>query len=500
MSGRRYDAVVVGSGFGGAVNALRLAEAAKEVLVLERGRDYRDRRFPRDVSDVGNLFWRQPGREAHNLHGLYDVRFLSGIGVVAASGLGGGSLIYANIHIRPDADVFDDPRWPRAITRDALEPYFDRVAATLHLAPPPPALRLPKRDAFHRAAAQLGREVFEPEMAVAWTHAPGPGRQPCQLAADCEFGCGYGAKQTLDVTYLANAESRGAELRTGAFVTHVEPARDGYRVHYLRAADRSPDSVAARCVVLSAGTLGTNEVLFRSRDTTRTLPRLSAALGQGFSGNGDFLGSIQNSATEFTVAAPTFNRSVMTVLASFGQPRIQWLRPAAPVLWRYLERLLPTLFARGLVSRPATFRARNAGDPARMTNLFAIGRDSANGRVHYRRGRLDVAWAYARENRELIQQMSQAMLEIARAYGGTFETLFTWQAFRRTITVHPLGGCRLSESPESGVVSPNGEVHGYPGLFVADGSVIPTSLGVHPCMTIAAVAERVAEAVAASLQ
>ena len=336
-----------------------------------------------------------------------------------------------------------------------------------------------------------------------------------------EFGCGYGAKQTLDVTYLANAESRGAELRTGAFVTHVEPARDGYRVHYLRAADRSPDSVAARCVVLSAGTLGTNEVLFRSRDTTRTLPRLSAALGQGFSGNGDFLGSIQNSATElepwvgpdvtsvmryadrpiqFTVAAPTFNRSVMTVLASFGQPRIQWLRPAAPVLWRYLERLLPTLFARGLVSRPATFRARNAGDPARMTNLFAIGRDSANGRVHYRRGRLDVAWAYARENRELIQHMSQAMLEIARAYGGTFETLFTWQAFRRTITVHPLGGCRLSESPESGVVSPDGEVHGYPGLFVADGSVIPTSLGVHPCMTIAAVAERVAEAVAASLQ
>ena len=132
-----------------------------------------------------------------------------------------------------------------------------------------------------------------------------------------------------------------------------------------------------------------------------------------------------------------------------------------------------------------------------MTNLFAIGRDNANGRAHLRRGGLDVAWSYARENRELVAQVMRAMTEIAGVYGGTFAPLFTWGAFRRTITVHPLGGCAMSDSPSTGVVSPDGEVYGYPGLFVADGSVVPTSLGFHPCMMIAGIAERPAEAMVA---
>lgn len=198
------------------------------------------------------------------------------------------------------------------------------------------------------------------------------------------------------------------------------------------------------------------------------------------------------------MAAPSFNRDVMTVLASHGQPSLGWLRFLSPLLWPRLERLLPRLFAKGVLSSPAKFRARRAGEPGRMTNLFAIGRDNANGRLYYKRGRLDVAWNYARENRELINRMTQAMNEVARVYGGTFATFFTWQVFHRILTVHPLGGCRLSDSPQDGVVSPEGEVHGYPGLFVADGSVIPTSLGFHPCMTISAIAERIAEAAVGS--
>lgn len=507
MTQRRYDAVVVGSGFGGAVTALRLAEAGHDVLVLERGRDYRDGRFPRDPTDVGSLFWRKPGDA-----GLYDVRFLSGLGVVAASGVGGGSLVYANIHVRPDDAVFDDPRWPHAITRATLDPYFDRVATALQLSPPPSTLRLPKRDEFQRAAATLGRPVFDPDMAVSW--------DACRLGADCEFGCPHGAKRSLDITYLAAAETRGASLRSRTFATHVEPDGDGYRVHFVGGNGDSRDSVAARRVVLAAGTLGTNEILLRSRWETGTLPRLSQALGAGVSANGDFLGSLQNATTDlepwvgpdvtsvmrytdsdtpFTVAAPTFNRTVMTVLASLGQPRLGALRPAGPALWPLLGRLLPVAFARGALSRPQRLRARNAGDPSRMTNLFAIGRDNANGRARWRRGKLDIVWNYAAENRQLVARVMRAMEEIAGVYGGTFAPLFTWDAFRRTITVHPLGGCAMSDSPASGVVSPEGEVFGYPGLFVADGSVVPTSLGVHPSMTIAGIAERAAEAMVASL-
>jgi cholesterol oxidase len=490
-------------------------------MVLERGRDYRDRQFPRTVTDAASLFWKQPGTDTGpaSWRGLYDVRFFSGIGVVTASGLGGGSLIYANIHVRPDAGVFDDPAWPAGIRRQTLEPYYQRVSAMLRLAPPPADLSLPKRDMFHAAAARLGREAFDPEMAVAWREPPGPGRQPCQLAAECEFGCPYGAKHSLDVTYLAEAERQGAELRTGVFATWLEPDGAGYRVHYLDTADGTVSSVTGTRVVVAAGTLGTNELLLRSRDEARSLSKLSTALGHSFSGNGDFLGSIQNSAADlqpwlgpdvvsvmrftdstphFTLAAPTFNRSTMSVLAAHGQPRLHGLRFLSPLLWPLMERILPRLFTNEILTRPPKLRMRNAGDPARMTNLFAIGRDNANGRMRLRRGRLDVMWRYASENRELIAKMTSAMEAVAQAYGGTFGTLFTWQIFQRIITVHPLGGCRLADSPQTGVVSPDGEVFGYPGLFIADGSVIPTSLGFHPCMTISALAERTADAVAAS--
>jgi cholesterol oxidase len=508
-----YDAVIVGSGFGGSINSLRLARAGKSVLILERGGRYKPGEFPRDVTDVDKLLWRYPKRTESR--GLYEVRFFSGIAAVVASGVGGGSLIYANIHVRPDSVVFDGPRWPRSINRQSLDPYYDKVAAMLGVTPLPADIKLVKRDVYREAAVRTGHEVFDPDQAVSWKE-PGPGRQACQLATECEFGCPYGAKNTLDFTYLAQAERSGARLRPGCYVTHVERHVSGYRVHYTDVASGASESVTGRRVVLSAGTLGTNEILLRCRDVYRTLPDLSRKLGDGYSGNGDFLGSIQNSeadlepwkgpdvtsviryfesAPQFTMAAPTFNRAVMSVLASRRQGDGRLLKVFSPLLWPLLERITPWAFRSGFLSRPARSRA---SDPARMTNLFAIGRDNANGRLRLKRGRLDIEWDYARENRELTIKMQTAMQELADVYGGTFAPLMTWNIFNRIVTVHSLGGCHLSDSPQSGVVSTHGEVHGYPGLFVADGSVIPSSLGFHPVMTISAVSERIAEAVVSS--
>ncbi|HEY2951982.1 MAG TPA: GMC family oxidoreductase [Verrucomicrobiae bacterium] len=516
-NGEHFDAVVVGSGFGGAINALRLAQAGKSVLVLERGKRYRPADFPRDVTDVDRLFWRYPHRPA--AQGLYDVRFFSGLAAVAASGVGGGSLIYANIHIRPDSVVFKDPRWPRTINRTALDPYYDRVAQTLGVAPLPTVADLPKRNAFQAVAQRMGREVFDPDQAVSWSDPEEPGREACSFCAECEFGCTHGAKNTLDFTYLAQAERLGVRVEPGINVSHVEPASDGYRVHYHDLANGSASSVTGARVVLSAGTLGTNEILLRSRDKRRTLPKLSARLGYGFSGNGDFLGNVQegthdlrpwhgtdvtsvmrffDAAPEFTLAAPTFNRATMEVLAAQGQPKLDWLRPLAPLLWPLMGCLVPWAFGRGLLSQPSRRPARNVADPARMTNLFAIGRDNANGRLRLKGERLDIEWDYAGENEALIDRMLAAMREVGAAYGGNFAPLLTWSLFKRITTVHPLGGCRLSESPETGVVSPRGEVHGYPDLFVADGSVIPAAIGFHPAMTISAVAESIAETVVRS--
>jgi cholesterol oxidase len=514
----RYDVVVVGSGFGGSISALRLAQHGRSVLVLERGRRWGPDEFPRDIRRTDEVFWRRSPRSSSG--GLYDVRFLSGLGVVVASGVGGGSLVYANIHIRPDEVVFDDPRWPESINRRTLKPYYDKVAAEIGLAPLPEAVALPKRDAFRRAGATLQREVFDPDEAVTWPGAGGPGHAgECQLVAECEFGCPHGAKHSMDRTYLADAERLGVEVRTSCQAYGVRPEGDGYAVGYRDLATGELSTVAGRRVVLAAGTLGTNELLLRSRHQLGVLPALSARLGEGFSANGDFLATVQGAATDldpsrgpdvtsvmrffdetpgFTMAAPTFNAPVMAVLASLGQPSGRWLRPFGDLLWRALPWLVPFACAHGALSRPSRLPAPHRGDPRRMTNLFCIGRDNANGRVTLDRRGLDVVWDYLGENRALVARMEEAMARVADAYGGTYAPIVTWEACRRIFSVHPLGGCHLSDSPATGVVSPHGEVHGYPGLFVADGSVIPTSIGFHPVMTISAVAEHTAEAVVAS--
>ena len=294
-----YDVAVVGSGFGGSISALRCAERGRSVVVLERGRRYQPEDFPRDVRDVDALLWRHPRRPAAT--GLYDVRFFSGLAAVVASGVGGGSLIYANIHVRPDPIVFEDSRWPAGTDRATLEPYYDRVEAKIGLAPVPRYLRLPKRDAFRQAGLQLGHEVFDPDEAVTW---PGPpaagdgdidpaGPKPsgvCGLIAECEFGCPLGAKRSMDRTYLLEAERLGAEVRPGALVSHVRPHLAGYEVFYRNIGSGRRDTVIARRLVLAAGTLGTTEILLRSRHETATLPGVSDDLGRGFSANGDFLG------------------------------------------------------------------------------------------------------------------------------------------------------------------------------------------------------------------
>lgn len=512
-----YDAVIIGSGFGGSINALRIAQAGKSVLVLERGKRYSPGQFPRDVTDIDNLFWRYPKHVSSR--GLFDIRFLSSIATVVSSGVGGGSLIYANIHIRPDPIIFDDPRWPAGINRESLNPYYDKVAAMLEVAPIPPEINLVKRDVYRNAAMQMGREVFDPDMAVKWNGEKDSLRDKCQLVAECEFGCQHGAKNTLDFTYLAKAEALGAVVEAGSYVTHVQPENGSYLIFYTDVSNGEEKSVTAQRVVFSAGTLGTNEILLKCRDVYRTLPSISNRLGFGYSGNGDFLGSIQNSKTDlrpwigpdvtsvikffeyspqFTMAAPTFNQAVMSVIASLGQSEMKGLRPFSNLLWPMLNWLAPLAFKKGWLSTPAKKPGHNAGHPANMTNLFAIGRDNANGRIFLRSGRIDIKWNYESENKQLIEKMKAAMQEVATIYGGTFSPLVTWNIFHRITTVHSLGGCHLSTSPDTGVVSTEGELHGYPGLFVADGSVIPTSIGFHPVMTISAVSERIAEAVVSS--
>ena len=527
-----YDAVIIGSGFGGSINALRLSQAGRSVLVLERGRRYQPKDFPRDVQDTNALLWRYPDKRGSQ--GLYDLRFMSGVASVTAAGVGGGSLIYASIHYRPQARIFRDPRWPQAFNLDTLSSYYDKVGEALGVQPVPTQLRLPKREVFQQAAKAMGREQFDTPQAVSWdrVHGAGEGRTTCQQCAECEFGCTYGAKNTLDFTYLAKALGMGAELATGRNVSHIAPSSGrgsgqgsdpSWDVHYEDTQTGERGVVTGARVIVAAGTLGTNEILLRSRDVAKTLPKLSARLGYGYSGNGDFLGNIQNAATDlepwvgpdvtsvmwcyeqsdqspgFALATPTFNKPVMQVLASLGQPPPNpMVRLASEILYRKLPKLLPWALRKGLLNKPLRRPGKGAGPASRFTTVFAIGQDNGGGRAVLRQGKLDVLWNYEQDNRALVARQQQEMTRLAGQYGGTYANLPTWDLFRRIVTVHNLGGCALSSSANEGVVGIDGQVHGHAGLYVADGSVIPTAIGSHPVMTICAVAEWIAERVVKS--
>lgn len=496
---RIYDVIVIGSGFGGSVTALRLAESGLSVLVLERGKNYSAGDFPRDMQDTPAILWRTA--EDHQHQGLYDMRSYSDVGVVTASGVGGGSLIYANVHMKPDAAVFENTDWPAEITLETLEPYYQKVTDELSLKPIPAEYDIPKRDLFHKASSELAVECIDPPQAIDWG--------TCKLCGECELGCIHNSKQSLDKTYLNKAMRLGAEIRANSEVSFIEPSFNGYLVHFRdlnhQAAKRQ---IKAKYVVVSAGTIGTNELLLKCRDMYETLPDISQHLGIGFSANGDFIGSIQNASESlspwrgpdvtsvakfshdkqfFTLAAPSYSQAVGSVLATMGQPGGKFLRFVGPVMWQHFNGLLPWAMRKGLINKP--LKTRFSTDPDRFTNLFAMGRDNANGVLRLNKQKLEISWDYYEENQSLINAMISKMKEFAQAYGGEFSPMLTWNMAERPIVVHPLGGCRMASEPEKGVVSLTGEVHGYPGLFVADASLIPTSLGYHPAMTISALVE-----------
>ncbi|TNY37067.1 GMC oxidoreductase [Thermomonospora catenispora] len=313
------DAVVVGSGFGGSVAAYRLAEAGRSVVVLERGQAFPPGSFPRSPAEMSRAFWDPRA----GLHGMYDVWHFSGCDSVVASGLGGGSLIYANVLLRKDERWFvhehrspDGGYEPWPISRADLDPHYDAVERMLGATPYPleePAYAdTPKTQALQDAAAELGLDWFLPPLAVSFAPEPGatPGiglpiaepwygnlhglpRRTCRLCAECDIGCNDGSKNSLDHTYLSAARYYGADLRTSHEVTRIRPrSGGGYEVDYVRhepgreSRDLPVHTIGCDRLILAAGTYGTTYLLLRSRDE---LPGLSPALGTRFCGNGDLL-------------------------------------------------------------------------------------------------------------------------------------------------------------------------------------------------------------------
>jgi cholesterol oxidase len=512
-----FDAIVVGSGFGGSVAALRLAEAGARVLVLERGRRWDRTSYP-SVSGE-NWWWNAESPERWN--GWLDLRVFRHMAVAQGAAVGGGSLIYANISAVPHPDIFATG-WPPEISFSELAPHYAAVGREMNVqAVPdnqwPPKMRLMREAAERIGAAERFRKLdlavsFDPAFDYAnggpgdfslsrpFTNAQGVAQGTCVHCGNCDLGCPVDARNTLDRTYLARAESKGVEVRPLHLVHRIAPGADGWRVDFdrLEGGARRPGSEAARLLVLAAGSLNSTELLLRCRDVARTLPALSPFLGREWSSNGDFLTpAFYADRSPEPTEGPTITAAI-DFLDGSRDGQSFWIEDGG------VPNLFADLFGRAESGHPEAARLlkwfgdalAEHGPLGRVMPWFAQGVDAANGRLSLRRPwyffgrrRLALEWDIAR-SRAVIDAIIAAHKALSAATGGTPLVPPSWSLAGYLVTPHPLGGCGMGAGPETGVVDHKGEVFGYRNLFVLDGAIVPEAVGVNPSRTIAALAER----------
>ncbi|MFE9885194.1 GMC family oxidoreductase N-terminal domain-containing protein [Streptomyces scopuliridis] len=527
-----YDVIVVGSGFGGSVSALRLTEKGYRVGVLEAGRRFTRATLPKNSWDLKNYLW----APALGLYGIQRVHLLGNVMVLAGAGVGGGSLNYANTLYVPPAAFFDDPQWA-AITdwQQELKPYYDQATRMLgvrlnptmtpsdvHLKAAGEAMGV--GDSFHLAPVGVffgdgqdadGTARTRPGAAVddPYFGGAGPSRNACRECGECMTGCRHGAKNTLNENYLYLAERAGAVVHPMTSVIAItEDEEGGHCVTTVPTDQRRKGRtkvLRARRVVIAAGTYGTQTLLHTMRDRG-LLPRLSARLGE-----------LTRTNSEALVGAQTDNRRYR---ARHGAPRADFTRGVAitssihPNDTTHIE---PVRYGKGsnamgplsILQVPQSERRVRSwlGHAARhpllvlrslsnrrwseRTIIGLVMQSLDNSLTTYRKpggvgkGLLTARQGHGAPNPKQIPEATRAATLIAREING-FAGSNVGELMGTPLTAHFLGGCVIGASAQEGVIDPYHRLYGHPGISVVDGSAVSANLGVNPSLTITAQAER----------
>ena len=520
-----FDVIVIGSGFGGAITACRLAQKNKKVLVLERGNEWTKDTYPRAVTD--QWIWSPSHPEKH--HGWTDLRTFKGMAVITGAGVGGGSLIYANVSAVPPKSIFQNG-WPAEITFDGLQPYYATVADVLDLQQVPQNQFSPRVQLMQQGAAGLNQGdrfrladvavSFDKNLQYNFNDEPdiskskpfinkhGAQQGTCAQLGECDIGCRVYAKNTLDKNYLFLAQKKGAQIRPLHLATNIEPITGGYRVHHdeLSTGQRISGFTTAACVIVAAGSLGSTELLLRCRDVTGTLPNLSRFLGRNWSSNGDFLTPAFYLHKEVWPDRGVAIGSVIDYLDGSDNGKTYWIQDGVipNVVNKYFEaimqrvrdvpeekHLLPEFNMQSLLQH-MTLLSANIDVFKHIMPWFAQGVDAGNGELMLSNGQLDMNWDL-QQSLPMFETIIQKQTALAEATSGHPFPLPTWLLGHELITPHPLGGCNMGPTAAQGVVDHQGKVFGYDNLYVADGAIIPRPLGVNPSRTIGALAERIAD-------
>jgi len=522
-----YDFVIIGSGFGGSVSAMRLAEKGYSVLVLERGKRFEDKDFPKTNWNIWKFLW-LPGLRCY---GIMQFSFFRNILAMHGDGVGGGSLMYANVLMRPNDEMFNNPTWKHLQDwKSILQPHYDMAEHMLGVTVNP--RQWPADGILKEIATGLGvRSTFQPtkvgvffggeqdaegqEILDPYFDGNGPSRNTCIHCGGCMVGCRYNAKNTLPKNYLYFAEKYGAKILPEANVHNVIPLATGqlngarYEVAYHRTTAwffGREQRVHARNVIFSAGTLGTLSLLFKCRDVTRTLPRISIHLGEIVRSNSEaLLGMLsQDRQTDYSkgIAITSIfhadnKTAVEPVRYSSGSSLIRLI--SAPMIdpqRNFLKRLFALIWK--MAKEPMVFLRTYVlpGWAEMMTILLAM--QTEDNRLRMRLGRswltlfkLGLVSQSAQENPvptriEIGHSVAQ---EYTRRIHGIFGGSIVEVLFDTPITAHILGGVSFGWDDQEGVIGLDCQIHNYPGLYVVDGSIMPANPGVNPSLTITALGE-----------
>ncbi|WP_250299417.1 GMC oxidoreductase [Streptomyces sp. A 4/2] len=526
-----YDVLVVGSGFGGSVTALRLTEKGYRVGVLEAGRRFTPGTLPKNSWDIKNYLW----APALGLYGIQRVHLLGNVMVLAGAGVGGGSLNYANTLYIPPAPFFQDRQWASITDWQAeLAPYYDQAQRMLGvrlnptMTPSDVHLKATAEvmgvgDSFHMAPVGVffgdgadadGRSKAEPGTAVddPYFGGAGPSRKACTECGECMTGCRHGAKNTLTENYLYLAEKAGAVIRPLTSVTAItEHGEGGYRVSTVPtdARRRTPEVLRARQVVVAAGTYGTQTLLHTMKDQG-LLPRISPKLGELTRTNSEALVGSQTTDRRYRKkhGAPRadFTRGVAITSSIHpdGDTHIEPVRYGRKsnamgaltiIQVPYSSRRVlgwfgnvakhPWLTARSLSNRRWSERTIIGLVMQSLDNSLTTHRKRAG----LGKGLLTAVQGHGAPNPKQIAEGTRAATLIAEEING-FPGSNIGELMGTPLTAHFLGGCPIGASAAEGVIDPYHRLYGHPGISVVDGSAVSANLGVNPSLTITAQAER----------
>jgi len=543
-----YDAIVIGSGYGASISASRLARAGKKVCLLERGKEFLPGEYPRtNLQAAKEMQFSLQGKHVGSKTGLYDFHMNDDISVFVGCGLGGTSLVNANVSLIPEKRVLEHPAWPTALKEDP-DSYWRNIARAKHMLQPNPYPegqngypKLPKAEAMKKSAAGMGQQARYLDINVTFEdrkNNAGQDQYECKLCGDCMTGCNYGAKNTTLMNYLPDAKNHGAEIFTEVAVKYISQDDDGkWNVHYkIQNAESekfgAPELfVTADIVVVGAGSLGSTEIMLRSKEKGL---QVSDKLGERFTGNGDVLGFGYNCDEKINTVGfgphppggsiEPVGPCITTVIDLREQPVLEagMVIEDGNVPGPVASAITPTMVAISklfskeeadgigdLVKKKARemesiVRGPYHGAINHTQAFLVMTHDDGNGKMSLDKDHLKITWKGVGKQ-PIFAQVDEKLRAATDAVGGQYVVNPTWTKLMNydLMTVHPLGGCVMGDDAQKGVVNHKGQVFSsaagtdvHKGLYISDGAVIPLPLGVNPLITISAVAERCCEIMA----